>query len=338
MRRTTLRRIQAAIGVVARFPRTTVRLLGALGRGDGWSAGRIVGEILGTREGLRGASALLAAERIVVGFEREGVHWSIPSGDLILADMLSTGGYEREEQEALLRFLSAVSPQRRAAKWVLEVGANVGTTSVPMARAGFSVVALEPIPGIADLLERNIADNELSDRVLLRRCAIGSRNGVIEMLVSSDGGSEVLSDDRRAHRPDDAYLDGRRQEGRLEVEVHTLDEIARQEGIDPADVAFVWSDTEGYEASVIEGGASLWQAGVPMWVEFWPAGLEAQGGIDRFIATASEHFAGFIDSAELKAGGSRPAIRPMQELKGMARDTQQGWPSWWSTDLLLLTQ
>jgi hypothetical protein len=69
---------------------------------------------------------------------------------------------------------------------------------------------------------------------------------------------------------------------------------------DPAAVALVWSDTQGSETDVISAGGELW-ATTPMWVEFWPAGLEVHGGTARFLELVVDRFSHFAVSGDLDA-------------------------------------
>lgn len=81
---------------------------------------------------------------------------------------------------------------------------------------------------------------------------------------------------------------------RIPVQGASLDAIIGAEAIRPEDVALVWSDTQGTETQVIETGASLWRAHVPLFAEIDPVLLDHHDGVDQFVALASEHFTHFL--------------------------------------------
>jgi hypothetical protein len=72
------------------------------------------------------------------------------------------------------------------------------------------------------------------------------------------------------------------------------------------------------ESEVLESGAGLWQARVPLWVEVWPRGLNAHGGVDRFVAVAGRHFRHFLAQSRLMAGDAK-ATQTIDELELLVR-------------------
>ena len=60
---------------------------------------------------------------------------------------------------------------------VLEIGANIGTTTVPLVTVLGAAHghAFEPIPRNLELLERNVAGNGLGDRVTIHAAAVSDR-------------------------------------------------------------------------------------------------------------------------------------------------------------------
>ncbi|MGH7452616.1 MAG: hypothetical protein ACRENG_14815, partial [bacterium] len=72
----------------------------------------------------------------------------------------------------------------------------------------------------------------------------------------------------------------------------------------PDKIAFVWSDTEGSEAQVIETGRQLWLAGVPLFMELYPAALEKQNAIASLKNLAGEFYDRFLESSDLIKRGA----------------------------------
>src|SRR5262249_29934198 len=109
--------------------------------------------------------------------------------------------------------------------------------------------------------------------------------------------------------------------GEVKVPASSLDTIVAEEGFRPEDVAFVWSDTQGYETQVLESGEKVLGAGTPAWVELWPSGLDAHGGVERFIDVCRRHFRQFVPSNDLADG--RPALRDIGELPKLVDSINQ---------------
>jgi FkbM family methyltransferase len=139
----------------------------------------------------------------------------------------------------LWRFIAG---RLRPGSTVVDAGANIGTYTIPAARrvapAG-RVVAFEAHPGIMRFLARNIAANALTN-VIARNMALGAAPGVIDMVFS-------------AHNPGETHVAGPDEstDGRVRVEMTTLDEALAGIGIDAVD--YLKIDVEGFELQVLEG-------------------------------------------------------------------------------------
>jgi FkbM family methyltransferase len=114
----------------------------------------------------------------------------VPAEDVGLVTILfETGG--RMEPGTV----SLIVSQLQAGDYAVDVGANVGTITLPMARkvgAGGRVLAVEPASRVATLLARTIALNGLSDRVSLSRVAAASAEGAAQLNLSEVSGHSSL--------------------------------------------------------------------------------------------------------------------------------------------------
>jgi FkbM family methyltransferase len=324
---------------IRRHPKALARVAMGLVDGGGWSAGRALADAMDTGGRRRAAAGLLRDERVVVRFRSGDLEWAIPSGDLILAEMLAHGEYESAEIPPLCDWVA----QRRpigSHPVVVEVGANVGTSTIPFCQLGYRVVAFEPVPRIRALLEENLSANGYRSQVEVLPYAVAATDGTAEMRVSDAGGSELVSAelDDVVSRRGPAYISGRQAEaGRTaQVSTRTLTSALAGVGVAPRDVAVVWSDTEGAETGVIAGGAPLWGDGVPLWLEVWPAGLEEHGGLDAFTQVVRTHFRGFLEREVLMDDGRAAQERPVTDLGPWLHTLLCTEASWASTDLLLV--
>ncbi len=189
---------------------------------------------------------------------------------------------------------------------MLDVGANIGTTSIPRVVLGDfeSIYAAEADPLNYACLVRNVRANGLAGRVLPDCVAISDHDGVASMRRAALMGNHRLLPSTHPHTSDV-----------LEVPCLTLDSWIRSLAIDVDLVTFVKSDTQGFEWHVLRGArAILGQRHIAWQIEFSPRHLAKSG------ASASElcdelktHFTDFID---LGSDAQTPRARPTSEIEG----------------------
>ena len=121
--------------------------------------------------------------------------------------------------------------ERPAGCVCLDLASFVGTNAIWWAKRGVAVVACEPVPMTCDLLEKNIALNEVTDSVEVIRAAFGAAEGKARMSVNSYNSHFATA-------------------GELMVNVTTLDrEFRTRHRLD-----LIKLDVEGAECEVIAGG------------------------------------------------------------------------------------
>jgi FkbM family methyltransferase len=105
-----------------------------------------------------------------------GLHGSfiIPDDDMYVGRSLSSLGEYSEGEVDLYRAL--IQPDFR----VIEIGANLGAHTVPLARLAGEVIAIEPQRAMYHALCGTLALNDLNN-VETRRCAVGANNGSIRV-------------------------------------------------------------------------------------------------------------------------------------------------------------
>ena len=128
----------------------------------------------------------------------------------------------------------------------LNVGAHVGIYSLALARwvgPTGRVVAFEPNPGTADLLEQHVRRNEVTDRVTVVREAVGSLSGKQQFYAT---GLEGFS---RLGMPNSESPAGPAP-AEIVVQLTTIDAYCDRQGIEPD---WIVMDIEGYELAALEG-------------------------------------------------------------------------------------
>jgi len=231
------------------------------------------------------------------------------------------GGYEDAELTWALDHLG--HPQR--GRTVVEVGGNVGTTTVPLlVRFGAArVETFEPAPGNIKLLRCNLVLNELEERVVLHQLAVSDRSGsvTLELCAWNTGDHRVQAVDRAWE------ILGESSRATIEVGAGRLGEALTSA---PEDVGLVWVDTQGHEGHVLAGGSALLGRGIPWVVEYWPYGLTRAGGLDRLHAAIGQHFAVAVDVRASQQRGSVVRLTP-EQLPELGASLGTGY-----TDLILL--
>ena len=127
---------------------------------------------------------------------------------------------------------------------VVDVGANHGFAACWFARRGARVFAFEPSPQVYELLQRNVADNGLADRVRTFPEAIAERDGHAELLISPvlGGGTSTL-------HPELAAASSLPITGRAEVRVRSLPAVIRELGL--GRIRLLKLDCEGSELAIL---------------------------------------------------------------------------------------
>ena len=146
---------------------------------------------------------------------------------------------------------------------LIDVGANIGTITIPALKRGLiqTATAIEPHPHNLRLLRANIALNGLEDRVTVLAQAVGDRSGVTLHLHESATNSGNHSIGAEGIPVPSSKLDD------LDLSaVHSL----------------LWMDIEGYEGHALKGASRMLAAGIAVVCEFNPTFLEQSEGMTAF--------------------------------------------------------
>jgi FkbM family methyltransferase len=271
-----------------------------------------------TEEGLRNLILQLAQESIEqMTFTRQGIRWTVYAQD----KSVGSGLFFNDESErcTINMVLAWMRAHQRIPQFgtILEIGANIGTSTIPfLLDTPGRVFSVEPVPRNRNLLELNLKQNRLDDRVTILPYAIADENGTKEMVVPLHrlGGAELATSqlfdlEKQLLSPYE----------RITVQTIRLDELLDTQQIAPSQVAFVWSDTQGSEGAVIRTGEPLWKAEVPLWVEVEPHLIQRQDTLEHFFASTARHFAFYIPASNLQTQGVDALPQPIATLQEFAK-------------------
>ncbi|HTO51874.1 MAG TPA: FkbM family methyltransferase [Myxococcota bacterium] len=122
---------------------------------------------------------------------------------------------------------------------VVDVGANIGAFAVYAAqRTRGRVLAIEPHPGNAAALRRNLAANHCA-RAEVAECAVADAPGVLPLFLGKSGTTHQLSPVGRDTADGDS----------IEVRVATLPQVLAEHGFERVD--FLKLDCEGAEGTIL---------------------------------------------------------------------------------------
>lgn len=229
----------------------------------------------------------------------------VPTSDREMAPALYR---DAEYEGAHLRWVLDHLGHPQAGRTLVDIGANLGTTTIPalVEHGAAAAIAFEPAPVNFDLLRCNLILNGVEDRVDARRIAISDRRSVVELELCSWN-----SGDNRVRFGDVDALELLQESAwtTVSVEAHPLDDV-----LEATDVGLVWVDTQGHEAHVLGGAERLLARRVPWVIEYWPYGLNRVGGLARLHEAIDRHFTSVVDvRRSLELGASiehRPADVP----------------------------
>jgi FkbM family methyltransferase len=205
-----------------------------------------------------------------------GLDFEVLSDDAIIGPSIAAGGWEEHETRL---FKAHLSPDCR----VLDLGANIGWFAVQAVLAGAEVDAFEPVPHIADVLERNIsrAMERGAGSARVHRYAAGAESSSAEIFLASSNRGDNRVVDRGAEAPAD--MDGAVA---VEIQIRKVDELVTG----PIDVLKI--DTQGSEWHALSGARSLLNASpnLALLIEFWPYALRGASGAELLAFLESEGF------------------------------------------------
>ena len=210
-----------------------------------------VGENIGGQGGVISATELIVGERTKLRSTREGI-FLLNKEDTYVGRSLDLYGEWCVSEVAMFRKIV------KEGDVVLDVGANIGAFTVPLANMvgpRGAVVAFEPQRQVYQLLTANVALNELTNCWTYHK-GVGEQGGSIVTpkvnysVPGNFGGISLLEEERWQER------------GPTEVvEVVRLDDVNRVLTKCPS---FVKIDVEGMEVDVVRGGMEMIQKCKPV--------------------------------------------------------------------------
>ena len=143
------------------------------------------------------ALQFIQGQTATITFERDNTFWTVFPGDVVGRSLFLNGKFEISCLDNLLEWLTENCSFGLNNKAIINIGANIGATCIPLARkTGKRCIACEPVTTTFNLLEQNVISNNLIELISCHQVGISSKSEDVEMAVTGDSGwSEVRAID-----------------------------------------------------------------------------------------------------------------------------------------------
>lgn len=222
--------------------------------------------------------------------------------------------HEAREAREAINLLSHEGYLDQPGATVLNVGANIGMTSIGLLKAGYfrRAIAFEPSPNSYRLLARNVEQNGLAQEIVHFPFALSSRSETLQLEISEDN-----SGDNRIRLTSEAGFFEEERRHTIGVPAKTLDQmLAEYPDLRDERIDLVWADIQGHEGHFFRGARTLLERGVPVVSEFWPYAIRRSGiSESKFQEIVSGAFTHFYLLSE-----KPPVRRAISEIESLFRE------------------
>jgi FkbM family methyltransferase len=242
--------------------------------------------------------AQMAASCGITGFSAKGQYGTIcstPSDFIVFGTYARSGTWAERTNAMLWNFF-----QDSGGGTYLDVGANIGLTTIPVARnRSVKCVAFEPEPTNFENLKINVAVNCPFGNVEVKQFAVFDRSTTVDFEIEKHN----LGDHRiRLTNSPGSYEEQQRRV--IRVPTATLDDLTREVQLPLA----VKIDTQGAEPFVFGGGGRTLAKADLIICEWWPYGMKRLNGNPEVIAEFFRQQSVTISIAERENVEARPPV------------------------------
>ncbi len=241
-----------------------------------------------------------------------GIRYVFSPKDRIIGEsMLRTGVNFAEEQiKAFFELTDKYYGKKDRTGYFLDVGANIGTTSIYVKKIinpNLKIVGIEAGKDNYAAFKMNCIANDL-DEIRVVNVAVGDEMGYasFNQNINNPGGSNV------------SWTENSSPKGEEVVELITLDELCKREGINPKNLDYLWIDVEGFEANVLKGAFEVLGHRIPLMQEFNPFAYEERGLLDQYCEIMEKYYDFFVDYYQYIQG--KEIKRPITEIRKLVEE------------------
>lgn len=233
-----------------------------------------------------------------VSMEIEGLKFLFDAKDNLIANEMI--GYDEVYSKDEMEFFNSVPP-RKDKGYFIEIGANVGTTSIYFKNKlnkSLKYIAFEPLKINCKYLKMNCIINDCED-IVVENYGLSNTNDNKNMyLFDGAYGSSMVSDKQGIS--ENCFF-------------RTLDSYIKEKDISPIDIAYIWADVQCHELEVIEGAfETLKESEANLFIEFNVGVYRKENKIEKFIEKMMQLYKSFICYEQYENGNKQ--VRDIKEL------------------------
>lgn len=211
-------------------------------------------------------------------------------------------------------------PQNVSKGYFLDIGANIGTTSLWMKKVlnpNLDIIAFEMEKENCKQFRCSCILNEVSENeIRIVEAGLSNQCGIAECMLS------VREDNMGDHR---VIVNGNEMDdwNREQIQLITLDDWISDNQVDAEAIKYIWMDVQAHEGFVIEGALNtLTNNRIPLVMEFWPRELRNNKSLEMLIKNVSKCYDKFVCVQEYMNGDI--GEHDIQELWDLAERYAQG--------------
>ncbi len=170
----------------------------------------------------------------------------------------------------------------------LDVGANIGTTSIYVAKRfkGMRVIGFEPLKENYRLFRTNVSLNELG-------------NVTCENIALSDAEGEMSFIYNKENSGDSHYVEEFELKEVERVTTKTIDGYIQEKGINVNDIKMIWMDCQGYEMPILLGAKNVIKKySIPLLQEYNISVYVERDELEKMVAFLKNVYSSFVDMSD----------------------------------------
>ena len=210
-----------------------------------------------------------------------------PSFDKVqLTSSLSGNPFQRSSFEKCIKFLNEQDLIDLDRSCCLDIGANIGSTSIYALKSGYfsKTISIEPAPINYQFLVLNARLNNFADQITPLNYGISDSISQQKII-----GNPINCGDFRMNieqsEVESLDLFGEENFTSEIANFTTLDQLIKEQVIISSDIGFIWMDCQGSEGLIFQGGQEFFkEVSAPMYIEFWPYGINRLKGKNSYFS------------------------------------------------------
>lgn len=239
-----------------------------------------------------------------IAVQQENLNFLFDRKDILISNEIICNDENYSKRE--MHFLRDLAPKKDNG-YFLDIGANVGTTSVYFRKnicSTLKYIAFEPLKINYKYLRLNCILNDCDD-IQVENIGLSNTNEVKNMVLFDGAfGSSMVMEGNGTYE---------------KCQFMTLDNYMRKNNIAAEELSYIWVDVQCHELEVLEGALeTLKQSEAALYIEFNVSTLKQRGTAEIFIDTLMKIYKRFICYEQYAQGKTN--IRDIKELEKLPEE------------------